>query len=207
MTRRAIHWTNRFRDEKYPYYQRGLLYREVDSSFLTCAAEHGLTLYILSKLQAMGCNARPLTKISLLLIYALQPHTAEECQLNLDLIKLLLKHGYDPLKSWEMDQEVISAWGVLLDHEAGMEPRALRWERWKKIATMFVKRLRSLEQLSQVENLLGRGRWISRPNVSFVRRLLKEKAEQLANTEIPRQSQGRRSKEQPTRNSRRQKKK
>ena len=183
------------------------LCRMIYSNFLTCAVHHGLTLYVSSKLQAMSCNTGPLAADSCLLIHAMQSHTAEECQLNPDLIEMLLIHGNDPLVRWDVDRKVFSAWSLLLYHEAAMDPPDSRRERWKKIATMFVKHLHSLEQLSKVENLLEGAESISTLSVSFVRQQLKEKAEQLVTIESPIPSRSRRPLEQLIRGSKRQKKK
>ena len=158
-----------------------------------------------SKLQAKDCNTRPLAAGSLLLIHALQTYTAKECQLNPDLIEKLLKHGDDPLNRWEIDRKSFSAWRALLRHEAGSDPPDLRWDRWKRIAAMFVKHIHSLEQISEVENLLGRARSISRLSVSFVQQQLKERAEQLVIIESPIQSAGRMPPEQPSPGAKRQK--
>lgn len=154
----------------------------------------------------MGRNTGPFAGDALLLIHALGTHTAEECQLNSDLIEMLLNHGDDPLTCWKIDRKPFSAWSALLDHEAGMEPLDLRWDRWKKIVAMFVKHLHSLKQISTVENLLGRAESISPLSVSFVQQHLKERAEHLVTVESPLQSAGGRSQEQQTRASKRQKK-
>ena len=162
------------------------------SYFLAFAAQHGLTLYVSSKLQAMACNTRPLVADSFLLIHAMQSHTAEECQLNPDLIEMLLNHGYDPLKCWEMNRKRPSAWSALLRHDAGWKPPDLRWSRWKKITTIFAKRLGSLEQISDVEILLvAQFHFISPKSKSWIQQQLKERAEQLAKTESPLPSRSR----------------
>ena len=177
---RTIHWAKLPWEEDYSHHKSGWIFCTLHSSLLACAAQHGLTLYVSLKVQATGCNTRPSPADLGLLIHAIQSHTAEECQLNPDLIETLLNFGYDPLARWQVDQKSFSAWSVLLDHDAGMEPPDPRWERWKKIAAMFVTHLHSLKQISTVEGLIGATGDISPLSVSFVRQLLKEKAEQLA---------------------------
>ena len=125
--------------------------------------------------------------------------TLEECQLNPDLVEMLLNHSYDRF----------SAWNLLLAHDAAPESPDLRWNRWKKIAAMFVKHLHSLEDISKFEDQLGQAGWISPLSRSFVRHQLTERVEQLqlATIESPLQSPGRRPPEQSTRGAKRQKKK
>lgn len=168
------------------------------SDFYTCAAEHGLTLYISSKLEAMGRKTGSLAGKSLLLIHAMGARTAEECQLNPDLVEMLLNHGHDPLA------RSFSAWSALINHEAGRGYPDLRRERWKKIAAMFVKHLNSLKQISTVENLLAESGVIAELSL-LLKQQLKERAEHLATIERPLQSGGGTSQEQPTRGSKRQK--
>ena len=203
--RRAVHWTSLPWEPHYPRDKKNRFIGRFKSSFLTCAAEHGLTLYVSSKLQALGCNSESLAKNALLLIHAMGARAAKECQLNPDLIEVLLNYGYDPLTRFTTGVESILAWSALLEHEAGMDPPDLRWERWKKIAAIFVKHMRSPRQISKVENLLGQARSISRLSVGFVRKQLEERAEQLATIESPIQSGGRMPPEQPTRGAKRQK--
>ena len=211
LKRRAIHWTRLFGHELYPDVDRKTHFARMDSSFLACAAEHGLTLYIFSKLQAMRRNTGSLAGVPLLLLHAMSARTAKECQLNPDLIEVLLNRGEDPLRWSSMDPELesmrpYSAWAMLLNHDAGMDPLDFRWDRWKKITTMFVTHLHSPKQISEVENLLGQAELMSPLSISFVQQQLEERAKQLATTENPLPSRSRGLPEQPIRGSKRQKK-
>ena len=195
---RTSHWTSLLWKENYLHNEKGWFYRNVNSNFLNCAAQNGLTLYVASKLQAMGRTTGILAANSLLLIHAMGTHTADECQLNPDLIKMLLRYGNEPLNSWTICHDTVSAWSALLDHEAGRDPPDLRWDRWKKIAAIFVKHIHSLDQIAEVQNLLGQARSISSLSASFVRKRLKRKTKQLATVETPLQSPGRTPPEQST---------
>ena len=150
------------------------------ADFLTCAAEHGLTLYISAKLEAMGRKRGSLAGNSFLLIWAMGARTAGECQLNPDLVEMLLNHGADPLTRFPEDTRSFSAWSALINHEAGRGYPDLRQERWKKIAAMFVKHLNSLEQISRVEKLLAEFGFTGEPGGSFIKQQLTERAEHLA---------------------------
>lgn len=200
--REPTHWAVLPWETDIPHHTRRWFHGRMYSDFLTCAAEHGLTLYISSKLEAMGRKIGN----SLLLIHAMGARTAEECQLNPDLVEMLLNHGYDPLARSPMDTESVSAWSALINHEAGTWYPDVRQERWKKIAAMFVKHLNSLEQISTVENLLAESGVIAELSLSFLKQQLKQRAEHLATIESPLQSGGGTSQEQPTRGSKRQKK-
>ena len=206
LKRRTKHWTGLFGDEHCSDKDRQTRSAFMNSNFLTYTAEHGLTLYISSKLQAISHNTGFLAEVFHLLSHAMGARTAKECQLNPDLIEMLLNHSDNPLIRRMMDLEWIIVWSALLGHGAAMDPPDLRWDRWKKIAAMFVEHLPSLEQISEVENWLGPAPSISRRSASFVKQQLKEKAEQLATTESPLQSRGRRPPEQTVPASKRQKK-
>ena len=192
--RQLTHWARVPWDE-----DRGWVISRVYSDFLTCAAEHGLTLYISSKLEAMGRKTGSVADNSRLLICAMGARTAEECQLNPDLVEMLLNHGADPLTRLPEDTRSFSAWSALIVHEAGRGNPELRHERWKKIAAMFVKHLNSLEQISRVEELLAE------LNPSSIKQQLKERAEHLATFETPLHSGAGTPQEQPLRRSKRQK--
>ena len=186
--RQPAHWAILPWETDIPYRTRLWFHGRVYSDFLTCGAEHGLTLYISSKLVAMGRKTGSLAGNSLLLLHAMGARTAEECQLNPELVEMLLNHGYDPLARSPMDTQSVSAWIALINHEAGTGYPDLRQERWKKIAAMFVKLLNSLEQISTVENLVAGFGVIAELSLSFLKRQLKERAEHLATIESPLQS-------------------
>lgn len=203
--RQPTHWAVLPWETDIPHHTRRWFHGRMYSDFLACAAEHGLTLYISSKLEAMGRKTGSLARNSLLLIHAMGARTAEECQLNPDLVEMLLNHGHDPLARSPKDTGSVSAWSALINHEAGTGYPDLRQERWKKIAALFVKHLNSLEQISKVENLLAKFGVIAELSLSFLKQQLKERAEHLATIESPLQSRGGASQEQPTRGSKRQK--
>ena len=160
-----------------------------EPNFLTYAAQHGLGLYIATKLGGKHCN--PARKP--LMIYALARCSPVECQLNPGLIELLLSRGEGPLHRYGS----LTPWWELLRHPAASSDSHPKLKDWRAVATTFARHLNSFAQIWRVvsflppfpniwrfDNIPVRKDPVSPSNVQFVKQQLRAKAETL-NTNFP----------------------
>ena len=160
-----------------------------EPNFVTYATQHGLGLYIATKLEGQHCN----TARKPLMIYALARCSPVESQLNPGLIELLLSHGEGSLDQYGS----LTPWWELLRHPAASSESHPKLNDWRTIATTFARHLDSFAQLWRVvsflppfpniwrfDSVLVRKDPVSPSNVHFVRQQLRAKAQTL-NTNIP----------------------